>query len=94
MTLNGVMAVILRYFCEFGYLPGAMRKSSRSLSHLLMSSCPFYFGGIRELTIVRELSSLRVEQSARCPVRELAIRELAYPRVVQLPLILLSISLR
>ena len=24
---------------EFGYLPGALRKSSRSLSHLLMSSC-------------------------------------------------------
>ena len=38
MTLNGVMAVILRYFSEFGYLPGVLRKSSRSLSHLLMSS--------------------------------------------------------
>jgi len=24
MTLNGVMAVILRYFSEFGYLPGAV----------------------------------------------------------------------
>jgi len=34
---------------------------------------------------VRELSSPRVDQSARCPVRELAIRELAYPQVVQLP---------
>jgi len=32
---------------------------------------------------VRELSSLRVDQSASRPVRELAIRELAYPRVVQ-----------
>ena len=39
MTLNGVMAVILRYFSEFSYLPGVLRKSSRSLSHLLMSSC-------------------------------------------------------
>ena len=39
MTLNGVMAVILRYFSEFTYLPGVLRKSSRSLSHLLMSSC-------------------------------------------------------
>jgi len=39
MTLNGVIAVILRYFSEFGYLPGALRKSSHSLSHLLMSSC-------------------------------------------------------
>jgi len=36
--LNGVMAVILRYFSEFVYLPGVLRKSSRSLSHLLMSS--------------------------------------------------------
>ena len=31
--------VILSYFSEFGYLPGVLRKSSRSLSHLLMSSC-------------------------------------------------------
>ena len=31
--------VILRYFSEFGQLPGVLRKSSRSLSHLLMSSC-------------------------------------------------------
>ena len=31
--------VILRYFSEFGYLSGVLRKSSRSLSHLLMSSC-------------------------------------------------------
>jgi len=29
--------VILRYFSEFGYLPGVLRKSSRSLSYLLMS---------------------------------------------------------
>jgi len=41
VTLNGVMAVILRYFSEFVYLPGVLRKSSRSLSHLLMSSCVF-----------------------------------------------------
>ena len=27
------------YFSEFWWLPGALRKSSRSLSHLLMSSC-------------------------------------------------------
>jgi len=39
VTLNGVMAVILCYLSEFGYLPGILRKSSRSLSHLLMSSC-------------------------------------------------------
>ena len=52
-------------------------------------------GDIRELCssrlvqsvswLVRELSSPIVDRSARCPVRELAIRELAYPRVVQLP---------
>ena len=35
--------VILRYFSQFGYLPGVLRKSSRSLSHLLMSSCNTYF---------------------------------------------------
>jgi len=29
----------LRYFGEFGYFPGVLRKSSRSLSHLLTSSC-------------------------------------------------------
>ena len=50
-------------------------------------------GGIRELSsprlvqyascLVRELTSPRDAQSASRPVRELAIRELAYPRVVQ-----------
>jgi len=30
------MAVILRYFSEFRYLSGVLRKSSRSLSHLLV----------------------------------------------------------
>ena len=39
MTLNGVIAVILRYFSEFGSFRGALRKRSRSLSHLLLSSC-------------------------------------------------------
>ena len=39
MTLNGVMAVILRCFSEFVYLPGVLRKRSCSLSRLLMSSC-------------------------------------------------------
>ena len=42
VTLNDLErrnGVILRYFSEFGWLPGALRKSSRSLSHLLMSSC-------------------------------------------------------
>jgi len=48
VTLNDLErrnGVILRCFSEFGYLPGALRKSSRSLSHLLMSSCYFpYYG--------------------------------------------------
>ena len=46
MTLNGVMALVLRYFSEIGSIRGALRKvvedvvvkkTSRSLSHLLMS---------------------------------------------------------
>jgi len=40
VTLNDLErrnGVILRCFSEFGYLPG-----SRSLSHLLMSSCSMY----------------------------------------------------
>jgi len=39
MTFNGEKAVIVRYFSEFAYLPGVLRKSSRSLSHLVTSSC-------------------------------------------------------
>jgi len=44
MALNDVMALILRYFTEFGSFPGALRKSgwrcrgkksARSLSNLL-----------------------------------------------------------
>jgi len=45
VTLNDLErcnGVIFRCFSEFGYLPGALRKSSRSLSHLLMSSCYFF----------------------------------------------------
>ena len=39
VTLNDLErrnGVILRYFSEFEYLPSVLRKSSRSLSHLLM----------------------------------------------------------
>jgi len=44
-------------------------------------------GCIREITScpVHDLSSPRVDQSVRCAVCELAIRELAHLRVVQLP---------
>ena len=42
VTLNDLErrnGVILRCFSELGYLPCALRKRSRPLSHLLMSSC-------------------------------------------------------
>jgi len=52
MTLNAVMAVILPYISEFGYLPGVLLKSSRSLYHLLMSSCHY--------TAIKALLSLKV----------------------------------
>ena len=45
VTLNDLErcnGVILRYFGQFEQLPGALRKSSRSLSHLLTSSCMLY----------------------------------------------------
>ena len=35
--------------------------------------------------VIRDLSSPLVDQSARCPVCELAVLELVYPQVVQLP---------
>ena len=39
MTLDDLERRNGRYFSEFAYLPGVLRRSSRSLSHLLMSSC-------------------------------------------------------
>jgi len=33
MTLNGVMAVILRYFTEFGSFPGALRNGGCRCRH-------------------------------------------------------------
>jgi len=38
VILNDLERCNGRYFSEFAYLPGVLRKSSRSLSHLLMSS--------------------------------------------------------
>ena len=60
VTLNDLErrnGVILRCFNEFGYLLGALRKSSRSLSHLLISSCvslghPANFNGFHVLASV------------------------------------------
>jgi len=34
MTLNGVMALILRYFTEFGIFRGALRKSGEDIPKL------------------------------------------------------------
>jgi len=39
VTLNDLERRNGHYFSEFGGFRGALRKSSRSLSHLLMSSC-------------------------------------------------------
>ena len=53
VTLNDLErrnGVILRYFCEFGQLPGELRKSLRSLSHLLMSSCVYLGSVLHSLT--------------------------------------------
>jgi len=51
------------------YMCDVVKKSSRSLSHLLMSSC-HSFGGICETAScpVRNLSSPRVGVSASCAV--------------------------
>jgi len=51
MTLNGVIAIILRYFTEFGSFRGhcvkvvedVVGKSSRSLYHVLMSFLSKFF---------------------------------------------------
>jgi len=47
VTLNDLQRRNGRYFALFQRIPGssrgALRKSSRSLSHLLMSSCYFQF---------------------------------------------------
>jgi len=62
VTLTGVMALILRYFTQFGSFRGAMRKSvrcrreksSRLLSHLLMSFlCIVLMGRSRSLEMYR-----------------------------------------
>ena len=47
MSLNGVMALVLRYLTEFGSFWGALRKSSRPLSYLLMSSYYWLVGWFR-----------------------------------------------
>jgi len=63
---------------------------TRYINPLLLMTCFCPHNHLLKTTTItgdiRELTSPLVDQSARCPVRELAIRELAYPRVVQLPL--------
>jgi len=78
MTLNGVIAVILRYFSEFRYLPGVLRKSSRSLSHLLMTSCIIMGGASTALERVKLDTSYlasRVNMVSTC------LQVIIYPRV-------------
>ena len=41
MTLNGKMALILRYFTEFGSFRGALRKSGRQ-SHKVWTIYDYY----------------------------------------------------
>ena len=41
MTLNGIMALILRYFTEFGSFRDALRKSGRQ-SHNLWTIYDYY----------------------------------------------------
>jgi len=63
VTLNDLErrnGVILRCFSEFGYLQGALRKSSRSLSHLLMSSCLDYFIFICHLLFLLKVLTKRL----------------------------------
>jgi len=58
MTLNGVMTVVLRYFGEFDRFCGALRKGSRSLSHLLMSSCSLLLTALWVLRMLPVLQRL------------------------------------
>ena len=62
MTLKGIVAVILRYFSEFGYLPGVLHKSSRSLyavavrlSSVCMSVCR-----LSSVTFVRPTQAVQI----------------------------------
>jgi len=63
------MAVILRYFSEFAYLPCVLRKSSRSISHLLMSSCKIGDKVVGQKEEVPLLSRLGCLGSMNCGVR-------------------------
>jgi len=39
MTLNGVMAIILRYFAEFGSFRGQLRKSGWAVNRFSLEKC-------------------------------------------------------
>jgi len=84
--------VILRYFSEFGYLPGVLRKSSRSLSHLLMSSCFNMEPRLNTFTIVYKLRHISTTAQiaytayvSREYAVKLAARELSLAISVQAP---------
>jgi len=62
MTLNGVLTLILRYFTEFVY--DVVVKSSRSLSHFLMSF--LYFNCTLTISLAKKLDLSRaVSATAR-----------------------------
>ena len=63
MTLNGVMTVFLHYFSEFAYLPGVLRKSSRSLSHLLLYSV-YVVRILRVLSFIRKVPTASGESNS------------------------------
>jgi len=65
------MAVMLRYISEFGYLSGVLRKSLRSLSHLLMSSCSYMACGTSALSffIGPLLLAYSIDRAVICEMR-------------------------
>ena len=83
VTLNDLErrnGVILRYFSEFGYLPylpGILRKSSRLLSHLLMSSC---FRVIVMVSRVRVSVSVMIRVGVKMPILEYGIGQMPIPQ--------------
>jgi len=52
MTLNGVMALFCIISANSGSFRGALRKNSRSLSHLVMSSCETIAVGPQYLALI------------------------------------------
>ena len=62
MTLNDAMVVILRYFSEFAYLTGVLRKSSRSLFAVARPSvvCRLSVCHLSSVTFVRPTQAVQI----------------------------------